>query len=275
MSATDGAIQRPIGTTQTADAGFASAFGAARGPDRATLATELSAARNELSRRDELLAELEAKLDREKKQHAVAERSLDFMTSLHERDVRRARAADYRLQAVVYAALHLVPERQLPFWAVHWATDDPGEFQGEFSPRRPYLLHQRVHDGSHGIFLSMRAISPSRLRPHQRPRHWERVNESEVPGIARRMRTRTDEWRFGLAAGSPLDTFSEQDLRALIVSARAEAENEWFEELNSAAHVYPCPANAYLTARQWLEDMPGFRAAVNELRRRRRNSVER
>ena len=243
-----------------------------RGPDRATLSRELAVAEKQVAELGARIAGLETELEREARRRFDAEVSIDRLNSRTGKAERRARVSAYRLQAVVYASLYRVPADRLPYWAIHWATDDPGAFHGEFSPRRPYLLHQRVRDEGHGVFITKSPVSPSRLRPHRSPERWERADESDADRIAPRQVTVVDEWRFGLAAEGGLAACSEEDLREVIAQARAAADQEWFAELNTGAHMYPCPANAYLTGRQWLEDMPGFRTAAGELRRRVRSS---
>lgn len=255
---------------RASDDGFSAAFGSIRGPDRNTLFRELAAAQEQLVRRNERIAELESKLEREARLRAIAQGATGRLESRIQKAERQAHVSAYRMQMVTYAALYRVPADHLPDWAVRWVALDAGALQGEFSPRRPYLLHQIVRDGSHGLFSATDPLSPSRVRPHRDPQRWEPIDEHTPTQVPRRADVPADQWRFGVTRSGRLDGHSDDDLRVLVAEARVDAKREWAMELREAALLYPCPASAYLSARQWLEDMPGFRAVVNELRRRTR-----
>lgn len=249
---------------------FAKAFGQARGPSRNDLFRELALAQERLARQNERIAELEPRLEREVKARAIADRSVARLRKAQVRARRNDHLSAYRLQMVCYAALYRLPGEALPTWAASWSSIDGGVLQGDFSPRRPYLPGQVVRDGTHGLFTCRRPVAPARVRPHSDHQRWNMVAEYQRPSSPSRADVPADAWRFDWAIPGQLDRYTDEDLWTAIADARALARTEWAMEIREARLLYPCPASAYLTASQWLADMPGFRSAMNTLGRRTR-----
>lgn len=272
-------VHKPMSVSSDSDgfraetlAGFDVALGAHRGQNRAELDRLLASAREREIEQLARIAALSSQVESHRASVGRLEGGLANVRKLLAIRDQNLERSFFDLNAAVCTYLREHDEDEgSPMWGCarySLGSSKYGRYQGVFSPRRPYLEGDEVHDGKDRYYTALVNINPSKVRPRRRPELWAHREDMSYPseiGFRRHPASLVDDWRYGVD-----EFWGDGELQRFIAHARELAEAQWRRECNRAIIAFPCPAYAYRNGREWLEDMPGYRAAVAELRRRRR-----
>jgi hypothetical protein len=271
----DGATRDPFGQV----------LGAGRG------ITDAPATQEQLQAAERKLAESEAALQIAESrardlQAEVTELEVTVATLTNERDQEKRWAR----QAEAAEDEAFIERDRARYAAMRCGQQDPcghapkgdAEYQGEWTPGRPYLAYQHAeHPKTKECYRASSTGAPAGELPGT-GRHWQRCLDPDACPIA--LTAPTGAHRLALSGAALRETMlcwrtelrrapselSEEELEHVIGFLRTNAAAMCAEEWGYNRMLVPCPVNAFPSAAAWMADTLLMRALTVEQRRRRR-----